>query len=273
MPLIRLKMFLIISFALHIVAIFIAAVFFHPELVVTRPQLIGVGVTSEYKNPGARSGNNLEQPLGEKQSSIESIPPNEAPDSKKSVESYTKEKLGPEKRVTKRVAKNQEMPREKAMVNRVDESVDEQSITESSQNGVEGELTNGIESNAVAGTGSSTAVGFFEGVGAEDSGSRAKGSGRGVERAGYPDYKTNPKPRYPMIARRSGYEGVVLLRVWVTERGKVGKIELERSSGYEVLDKSAIEAVKDWIFIPAKKNGVSISSWVKVPIRFELSSG
>lgn len=273
MPLIRLKTFLIISFALHIVAILMAAAFFHPEFVITSPRLIGVGVTSEYKNPGVGSGNNLEPPLGEKQSSIQPMPPSEAPDSKKLVESYTKEKLRPEERVTKRVAKNQEIPREKAMVNRVNESVDEQGITESSQNGAEGERTNGIASNAATGTGSSTAVGLFEGVGAGYSGSSAKGSGRGGERAGYPDYKTNPKPKYPMIARRSGYEGVVLLRVWVTERGKVGKIELERSSGYEVLDKSAIEAVKDWIFIPAKKNGVSISSWVKVPIRFELSSG
>jgi TonB family protein len=273
MPLIRLKMFLIISFALHIVAIFITAAFFHPELVITSPQLIGVGVTSEYKKPGVGTGNDLGPLLREKQSLIESIPPSEALDSEKSLETYTKEKLRPEKRVTKRVVKNQEIPREKAMLNRLNESVDEQSITESSQNGAEGERTNGIASNAAAGTGSSTGVGFFEGVSAEDSGSRAKGSGRGGERAGYPDYKTNPKPRYPMIARRSRYEGVVLLRVWVTESGKVGEIELERSSGYEVLDKSAIEAVKDWIFIPAKKNGVSISSWVKVPIRFELSSG
>ncbi len=89
----------------------------------------------------------------------------------------------------------------------------------------------------------------------------------------YPDYKVNPKPRYPMIARRKGYEGSVLLRVWVRESGGVGKIELEKSSGFHVLDNSALDAVKDWVFIPGMKNGVPVSSWVTVPIKFQLSSG
>ena len=89
----------------------------------------------------------------------------------------------------------------------------------------------------------------------------------------YPDYRINPKPRYPMIARRKGYEGVVLLRVWVLDNGRVGRVELERSSSHKVLDDSALDAVKDWIFIPGKKDGVPISSWVTVPIKFQLSSG
>jgi TonB family protein len=271
MPFVRLKVFLIISFSLHIVALLIATAFFHPEWVVTKPSLIAVGVTSESKNPGVGSGNSLEPRL--KENLRESIPLNEAVNLEKSVELHTKETLRPEKKVAERVAKNHEIPREKAIVNRVNESVDEQNITKPSHNDGEGERTNEIESNTAVGTGSSTGAGFSESISAEGSGFSLKGFGQGGEQVGYPDYKVNPKPRYPMIARRSGYEGVVLLRVFVMENGKVGKIELENSSGYEVLDKSAIESVKDWIFIPAKKNGVSISSWVTVPIRFELSRG
>jgi len=75
-----------------------------------------------------------------------------------------------------------------------------------------------------------------------------------------------------MIARRKGYEGVVLLKVWVLENGKVGKIELQKSSNYEMLDKSAMKAVENWIFIPGKKGGEPIPSWVTVPIKFQLSS-
>lgn len=100
----------------------------------------------------------------------------------------------------------------------------------------------------------------------------SKSSGQGLEIA-HPDYKVNPKPKYPMIARRKGYEGSVLLRIWVLESGGVGKIELEKSSGFHVLDNSALDAVKDWIFIPGMRNGVPVSSWVTVPIRFQLDSG
>lgn len=95
---------------------------------------------------------------------------------------------------------------------------------------------------------------------------------RNIELAS-PDYKANPKPRYPMLARRKGYEGTILLRVLVLESGGVGKVELEKSSGYEILDESALKAVKEWVFVPGKKNGQPIPSWVTVPIKFRLNSG
>jgi protein TonB len=57
------------------------------------------------------------------------------------------------------------------------------------------------------------------------------------------------------------------------ESGNVGKVELKKSSGYDVLDNSALEAVRKWIFIPGKKNGRAIPSWVVVPIRFDLTNG
>lgn len=89
----------------------------------------------------------------------------------------------------------------------------------------------------------------------------------------YPDYNLNPKPRYPRVARKRGYEGEVKLKVLVLENGKVGQIEIIRPSGYEVLDDSALEAVKNWVFVPGRENGKEISSWVTVPITFQLKSG
>ncbi|NIT13315.1 MAG: TonB family protein [Candidatus Dadabacteria bacterium] len=87
----------------------------------------------------------------------------------------------------------------------------------------------------------------------------------------YPDYSSNPKPHYPLIARRRGYEGTVVLNVLVLENGRVGKVAIEQSSKYKVLDSAAIRAVNDWNFIPGKRNGVMLASWVKVPIRFRLN--
>jgi len=88
----------------------------------------------------------------------------------------------------------------------------------------------------------------------------------------YPDYNINPKPKYPRTARKRGYEGEVKLKVFVLENGKVGRIEITSPSGYEILDQSALEAVKNWVFVPGKENGREISSWVTVPITFQLKS-
>lgn len=85
-----------------------------------------------------------------------------------------------------------------------------------------------------------------------------------------PKYAYNPVPPYPQEARRKGYEGEVLLRVEVLSDGRVGQIEIRRSSGYKVLDRSAIDAVKKWRFSPGMKGEEAISLWVNIPIKFQL---
>ena len=85
-----------------------------------------------------------------------------------------------------------------------------------------------------------------------------------------PSFIENPKPHYPTIARRRKMEGVVLVRVEVLADGGVGKIEVKRSSGYNILDESALGAVKNWRFLPATLDGISVKTWASIPIRFEL---
>jgi len=85
-----------------------------------------------------------------------------------------------------------------------------------------------------------------------------------------PRYAENPKPLYPQEARKKGYEGEVVLKVEVLSNGRVGQVETKRSSGHEVLDRSALHAVKQWKFIPAKKGEEAIPLWVNVPIKFQL---
>jgi protein TonB len=50
----------------------------------------------------------------------------------------------------------------------------------------------------------------------------------------------------------------------------VGKWRLKKSSGYSILDKSALDSVRTWRFEPAKYRGSPITMWVDVPIRFAL---
>lgn len=91
-----------------------------------------------------------------------------------------------------------------------------------------------------------------------------------------PDYRAaslhNPPPHYPHAARRRGMQGRVLLHVQVMASGHCGQIEIQKSSGHDILDDAAVEAVKEWHFIPATHLGFAITSWLHIPIRFELTA-
>jgi protein TonB len=85
-----------------------------------------------------------------------------------------------------------------------------------------------------------------------------------------PAYLNNPRPAYPRLARRNGEEGTVLLRVLVTREGRAARVELDKSSAFPLLDGAAIEAVKEWRFVPARKGAEPVEDWVRVPIVFRL---
>ncbi len=87
-----------------------------------------------------------------------------------------------------------------------------------------------------------------------------------------PLYRLNPAPVYPQVARRQGWEGTVLLKVLVGIQGNAEIINIEQSSSYEVLDKAALAAVRDWEFKPAQAGLMKFSSWVKIPIKFVLKN-
>ena len=86
----------------------------------------------------------------------------------------------------------------------------------------------------------------------------------------YPLYRENEPPSYPEIARVRGYEGIVLVFAEILPDGRVGNMKIRKSSGYAILDQSAIEAVKPWKFEPAKKSGNPFTVWVELPIKFVL---
>ncbi|WP_367156092.1 TonB family protein [Methylomonas sp. HYX-M1] len=83
-------------------------------------------------------------------------------------------------------------------------------------------------------------------------------------------YLNNPKPDYPLSARQRGWQGTVVLRVLVAADGRAEQVNVQRSSGHEVLDESALDAVRDWRFVPAKRGDVAEPSWVSIPIVFSL---
>jgi len=86
-----------------------------------------------------------------------------------------------------------------------------------------------------------------------------------------PRYFDNKRPAYPLAARRNGYEGTIVLSAQVLS-GDVGELRVKKSSGYEILDQSALEAVRQWRFEPGKRMGQPVTTWVEVPIRFVLTA-
>jgi TonB family protein len=85
-----------------------------------------------------------------------------------------------------------------------------------------------------------------------------------------PLYQSNPPPVYPVLAKKRGYEGVVVLRVLVNSDGTVGDVQVAGSSGYGILDRAAGRSVSGWVFVPALRFGKPAAMRVKVPVRFTL---
>jgi periplasmic protein TonB len=105
------------------------------------------------------------------------------------------------------------------------------------------------------------------------SGGDGAGAGTGFSGAS-PGYGVNPEPPYPLAARRLGYEGEVLLRVFVAADGRPTNVVVLKSSGHDMLDQSALETIRTrWRFVPARRNGVPVDDTVQVPIMFRRSAG
>lgn len=84
-----------------------------------------------------------------------------------------------------------------------------------------------------------------------------------------PSFLHKEIPEYPMIAKKLGKEGKVVLRLTIDEKGQLVNIEVIERAGYGFTE-SAIEAVKKSTFLPAKKNGVPVMSRAMLPIKFIL---
>ena len=81
----------------------------------------------------------------------------------------------------------------------------------------------------------------------------------------------NPHPPYPIIARKKGIEGSLILSVSVNNDGSVGNVIIKKSSGHKILDKVSKETIEKWLFVPAKRMGQTIKDDIQVPIKFVLT--
>ena len=87
--------------------------------------------------------------------------------------------------------------------------------------------------------------------------------------------KIDPKgknlwPRYPRRARQRGIEGEILLRIKVNAKGRSSGIEVLKSSGHDILDEAAVDALKDWHFQPGRRGTKTVEASMDMPVVFRL---
>jgi TonB family protein len=134
-----------------------------------------------------------------------------------------------------------------------------------------GPPSNGIGSGGGIGSGSGGGVGVGEGPGV--GAGRGGGTGGGVFRVGggvsAPRPVFTPDPEYSEEARKAKYQGTCVLWLVVGPDGKPRDIKVARTLGLG-LDEKAIEAVKQWKFEPAMKDGKPVAVQINVEVSFRL---
>jgi periplasmic protein TonB len=80
-----------------------------------------------------------------------------------------------------------------------------------------------------------------------------------------------PESEYPDQSRRLGEEGEVIISVLVGADGKVTDGKIEKGSGFERLDKAALDYyMRRGKFLPGTKDGQPIPAWKSIKVTFNL---
>ena len=121
------------------------------------------------------------------------------------------------------------------------------------------------------GTGKGTGIGQGEGSGVGPG--SGGGTGGGPFRPGSgivpPRVLREVKAEYTEEARRAGITGDVVLEIVVRRDGSVSDVKLLHGLGGGLNDR-AIQAVRQWRFVPASRQGVPVDVIVEVAVEFKL---
>jgi TonB family protein len=78
-------------------------------------------------------------------------------------------------------------------------------------------------------------------------------------------------PEYPSDLRQQGVSGAVSVLVDIDEAGKVVNVEVSKASN-DRFRAPALDAVKQWVFSPAKQDGKAVRARVTIPLLFSVES-
>jgi protein TonB len=75
---------------------------------------------------------------------------------------------------------------------------------------------------------------------------------------------------YPTSSQAAGEEGLVKIQAYVRPNGRATRVRIVESTGYNDLDRAAIQTVMNWRFVPATQNGEAVSDWTDLQIAYRL---
>jgi TonB family protein len=84
--------------------------------------------------------------------------------------------------------------------------------------------------------------------------------------------ENNPHPSYPLLARKKGWEGRVIIQANIDKKGNVKFIKVSESSGFKILDEVSVETLKTWKFKPAMLGSKFVDDTVYIPVKFVLKN-
>ena len=80
----------------------------------------------------------------------------------------------------------------------------------------------------------------------------------------------NARKRYPLMARRMGVEGKVLVEATIDEHGQVVRATVKQSSGNALLDADALELLKAVTPLKLDQFYLAVDTTVVIPIAYQL---
>jgi TonB family protein len=132
-------------------------------------------------------------------------------------------------------------------------------------------VSNGVGAGGGIGSGSGSGVGLGRGPGVGSG--NGGGIGGGVFKVGggisAPLAVSTPEPQYTEEARLAKTQGKCILWLIVDETGHPRNIRVVRGLGFG-LDAKAVEAVQQWRFQPAMKDGKPVDVQISVEVGFHL---
>ncbi len=96
------------------------------------------------------------------------------------------------------------------------------------------------------------------------------GGGDGLAMTGLSIQAYNDPPEYPEEARRKRWQGTVKLQMIVNAAGHVQDVKVVQSSGYALLDESAVRKFSTYVLSPYRENGVAMDVQITTPVVFQL---
>ena len=84
------------------------------------------------------------------------------------------------------------------------------------------------------------------------------------------DHHHCPQVPHPQSLRERGIEGMVHLLVRVSAEGQAAEVRVNTGSGWRLFDEAALLKARGCRFVPARRGGEPVESWVNFSVRFAL---